>query len=385
MDALDLQSNHYIKTVSSWYCYTEKDFQFADRNVVHIHQIASDLWRSIVCGLVEERSLLLMAPNLPQQVAASGSLIQTSFECEKIVKQLEDALARQLNNIQVTSSSIAGDQCNTLFYPRDEEIYALEVIRRVVRSSTAMPRTPEQLEAIIMISKRDTDVIYVDRTGAGKSIVCQATSILHPALSIVLIVPTVALSTDQVARCQDIDLNVIAYSKEMVIQPASAPHVIVAIWEHIDTKEFQTMLKELEATKLLNCIVLDEAHAILEDEYRSSRFDNMLHCSCSVPILCMTATLECGYERKLAKFLRLGIGFKIIRGATVRRDYVLSVHTVIDQSSLLPKVTSLGKEFWEKQKGFDEWAAEQRVIVYVLTIYESDMLAQHLQDYSIPA
>jgi ATP-dependent DNA helicase RecQ len=191
------------------------------------------------------------------------------------------------------------------------------------------PGQRDIIEQLIQ-SKR---LLVIQRTGWGKSLCYQMTSLYFPHLTIVFS-PLKALMRDQYQRCNDI-YNIPAaivssdFSPEenrATLAQAIAGHckILFIAPERLDNADWQTYVLKMR----ISMVVIDEAHCIstwghdFRPQYR--RIASMLAAlPRHIPVLALTATANKRVEQDILE--QLGAGVRVIRGTMQRPNLCLNV------------------------------------------------------------
>lgn len=226
-----------------------------------------------------------------------------------------------------------------------------------------------QHQALQAIVARQSRVVVVMQTGGGKSLLyilpasCSVDSIT------VVVVPLVSLLTDQIRRCKQAGLRVARWGEHKAVRMAQ---VVLVTPESAVTKAFGRFLLEKISAGLLDRIVIDECHILL-DSIHGWR-PKVLHLSQLVEKGCqlvyLTATLPPSEE--LAFYHNAGLRAQdalLLRGPTSRKNIAYRVEECAE--------AQLGQLVQDEvQKAL---ASPGQVIIYCRSVPQCQEIAELLQ------
>jgi ATP-dependent DNA helicase RecQ len=239
------------------------------------------------------------------------------------------------------------------------------------------PGQRDIIEQLIQ-SKR---LLVIQRTGWGKSLCYQMTSLYFPHLTIVFS-PLKALMRDQCQRCNDVyNIPAAIVSSDFSLEEnratlaqAIAGHckILFIAPERLDNADWQIYVLKMR----ISMVVIDEAHCIstwghdFRPQYR--RIATMLTALPGyMPVLALTATANKRVEQDILE--QLGAGVQIIRGTMQRPNLHLNVvHLQGDREKLgylgemLPRCPGAG-------------------VIYTATKHDTEMVAAFLSSQGIVA
>jgi superfamily II DNA helicase RecQ len=236
----------------------------------------------------------------------------------------------------------------------------------------------QQEKVIRTIIAGMSPVVYITGTGGGKSLTFMLPAYCSPEGVTVVIVPLVALRTDMYERCQEAGISTHIWQSQ---GPSRIASLVFVTPESAITKGFQDFIRRLQARQLLDRVVMDECHVVLDGVGRFrpalAALGGILQ-SWGVQLVFLTATLPPGEEKIF--FHRVQIArhqAHVYRGPTRRKNIAYSVVGLERQQS----GRSSGKEDGDGEvAGLDQtrrivaqWKAQAkpgRMIIYAQTIAE---------------
>ena len=237
------------------------------------------------------------------------------------------------------------------------------------------PGQRDIIEQLIQ-SKR---LLVIQRTGWGKSLCYQMTSLYFPHLTIVFS-PLKALMRDQYQRCNAI-YNIPAaivssdFSPEenrATLAQAIAGHckILFIAPERLDNADWQTYVLKMR----ISMVVVDEAHCIstwghdFRPQYRRIAF-MLAALPRHIPVLALTATANKRVEQDILE--QLGAGVQVIRGTMQRPNLYLNVVSLQGDRE---KLGYLG-EMLPRYPGTG--------VIYTATKHDAEMVAAFLTSQGI--
>ena len=226
-----------------------------------------------------------------------------------------------------------------------------------------------QHQALQAILARQSRVVVVMQTGGGKSLLYMLPACCSVDSITVVVVPLVSLLADQIRRCKQAGLRVAQWGKNKAVRLAQ---VVLVTPESAVTKAFGRFLLEKISAGLLDRIVIDECHTLL-DSIHGWR-PKVLHLSQLVEKGCqlvyLTATLPPAEEQ--AFFHNAGLQAQdalLLREPTTRKNIAYQV-----QECAEPQLRELVQE--EVQKVL---ALPGQVIIYCHSVPQCQEMAELLQ------
>jgi RecQ family ATP-dependent DNA helicase len=218
-------------------------------------------------------------------------------------------------NKEVTSSASemneSDQQDNTSSSSQCHEVDIVQVLKNVFHLSNFRPNQ----EQIIRAAFTDRDIVVIQATGSGKSLCYQLPAICSDRVTIV-ISPLISLIHDQVSYLRSLNIKCTYVtcehnSVELLARIKQNEYQIVYVSPEriVNSETFSDVLKTLYETKLLNRIVIDEAHCIskwghdFRPVYRN--LDILRRHYPTVPIIALTATASPQVQTDIIHSLRL--------------------------------------------------------------------------------
>jgi superfamily II DNA helicase RecQ len=118
-----------------------------------------------------------------------------------------------------------------------------------------------QLQALQAIISRQPRVVLVMKTGGGKSLMYMLPAACSPVSLTVVVVPLHSLQADQARRCQQAGLRVAQWGDSKAVRIAQ---VVLVTPESAVTKAFGRFLQQKASAGLLDRVVIDECHSVLD-------------------------------------------------------------------------------------------------------------------------
>lgn len=271
-----------------------------------------------------------------------------------------------------------------------------EQLHRVLREQFGLEAfRPGQEEAIRSLL-HGRDVLFVQPTGAGKSLVFQVASQFLPGVTLV-VSPLIALMKDQTdsLTARGIDADVI-HSGQTVSQAedalervdGGATRLLYITPERLENAEFREQMRE----RAVSLVVVDEAHCVSEwgYDFRPAYLALAAHIERlgRPPLLALTATAAPWVRRDIIERLRLRAPETIVRGVD-RPNLFFEVRTVSEESDDFTELRALlnaREERYSPELGAELAALMQgNGIIYTATTRAAEETAQWLREWQIPA
>ena len=253
---------------------------------------------------------------------------------------------------------------------------ALKYLKKLYDDPIARFKSSEQALAVRLALQKRSDVLVILPTGGGKSLVFQLAASIESTLTTVLIIPFVALLDEMAERCSDMGLQTTIYQPGKDLRTARS-QIIIAGAEHAVSSDFQLLLVQLESSKQLSRIVIDECHTLITQlSFRPimRRMGSLVRCV-DCQILLLTATLP----PSMVERLRIILGCEkldIVRRLDDRKEMEYSVidlgSTAEDMNDLNIRIS--GILFQEHPK----WSEADRGIIYCLQTKWTEEFARFL-------
>lgn len=179
----------------------------------------------------------------------------------------------------------------------------LKALRTVLRDDQAQFRTPQQEEAIRLVSAKETPLVIVLPTGGGKSLTFMVPAMLPGAGTTIVVAPYAELKKQLVTRCLDAGLDCMHW-------PAARDHhprVVLVAAEVASSEDFLQWAAEKRVQGELDRVVLDECHLTFTaaDEYRRRLRGLVLLRNLDCPLVFLTGTLPPLRQREFEHAMQL--------------------------------------------------------------------------------
>jgi superfamily II DNA or RNA helicase len=254
-------------------------------------------------------------------------------------------------------------------------------MRRALKDAKAVPRSGEQMEAILLALASRDDFLVVLPTGMGKSLVYILPALMDSGKVTAVVVPTAALVGNAVAGCVRAGLRAAAAvdcRKEPDVAVEAARHsVVVFSMEALDSEWGQGLLVALSCRRALRQVVLDEAHTLWEwREFRrgARQISRLVRGpEVQVPIVGLTATASPETVRLLAG--TVGTWDVVVRASTVRPGIRYSVKTTGSRSEATAATVRLARDAGPCSK----------CLIFCMTIADCEKVARALAAANVSA
>lgn len=220
-----------------------------------------------------------------------------------------------------------------------------------------MLRTPDatfrgQQEAVIQAIVRGVHpILYVEGTGAGKTMAAVLPAYCSTEGISVVVVPLLSLRDDILERCERMQIPAgywTTSATSAIYSTAQAARLLVVTAESATTKTFQEYMARLVVQGQLDRVFVDECHSILDSsaDFRPQMRDIGLSLAdVGVQLVFMTATLPPSDEARFFRILRMPrSAFTIFRGRTTRtniRYEVVEASRPFEQEQLVVEAARL--------------------------------------------
>ena len=185
--------------------------------------------------------------------------------------------------------------CNEHNNNRCDVDHYLHQLRLGCGKTEASFKSKEQMEALKAVGKKTNDILYIDRTGGGKSAVVLGPCMFEQSIMIYF-VPLVALRCNLKARMEKLGVRCfLLHDFDKYNGVTRGPFAILCSPEdvHCRLSLYEKVVRTLSSMNALSRIVVDEAHlTVLASNYRQTMLSmkriRPLHVD--VPIVMLTAT-----------------------------------------------------------------------------------------------
>jgi len=253
----------------------------------------------------------------------------------------------------------------------------LKGLRDMYRKDDARFKSIQQAEATRETLKRDSDLLVILPTGGGKTLVYLLPIFIEQDMTMVVVVPFVALVDQVEEECKKAGISCQIWEKEGF--SSGKTQVIIVGVEHAILPEFHNVLIQLESTNRLARIVIDECHTLVSQrEFRPiiRRLGGLVRCVTSQLVL-LTATLPPSLEDKV----RVTLGCESLK----------VIRKVEDRKELKYRVKILGNEVKTMRdmnrqiqlcimEVINHWEKGERGLIYCLTRKWAEELTNYLNE-----
>lgn len=159
-----------------------------------------------------------------------------------------------------------------------------------------------QYEVLSSIMQQQHPVVAVMPTAGGKSLLFQLPAAAHPSGVTIVVVPLVSLQGDLVDQTRKMNIPAAQWKSDQMVGDA---RLVFVTPETLFTKHFQGYLDILYSQALLDRIVIDECHTILEGnlDFRPKLSELGLLGRRDVQLVFLTATLPVTEESRFFKLI----------------------------------------------------------------------------------
>lgn len=259
----------------------------------------------------------------------------------------------------------------------------LKALRLGVGNMSALFRSLQQEHAMKIVLLGRKDLLYVDRTGGGKTAVVFGPAILHSGVT-VYISPLVSLQSDIKKRCACLRISTQSMQEIRDTGTLLSKGIIILGPEHVDGpgSGYSMVIGTLYNRGVLRRIVIDEVHLTFLHSFRTSfnRSQMVRPKAVNVPMVMMTATLPVKLEKCILQAYHCDeLNTEVIRGSLRRSNVGIhvknlrnSTHIELDQAVVI----TLQEQF-EKNRDF----LIGRYLVSVLTRTDADRISSLLSNH----
>lgn len=160
-----------------------------------------------------------------------------------------------------------------------------------------------QSQALQLMSSGRHDVLIVQPTGGGKSLLYLLLGTLERDRSTVVVLPFISLIQDITRRCEEQNVEVTVWGPQMMASKSvPLPGLVLVSVEHASKPSFAKFFLAQYELQILRRIIIDECHLIPFDgtTYRHMMKDLNIMRAVPVPIVLLTATLPPGVSEIVA-------------------------------------------------------------------------------------
>jgi len=139
----------------------------------------------------------------------------------------------------------------------------LIALRRLFRDPAAQFRSDIQRRMVETVASRYPEVVVILQTGGGKSLAFMVPPFLPQSQTTVVVMPLVVLKQDIVRRFQEAHIQYSIWSGHGSSERFNGVPVLFVSAEQAVTQLFRQWIGMLDANRLLDRVVIDEAHLLL--------------------------------------------------------------------------------------------------------------------------
>ena len=198
----------------------------------------------------------------------------------------------------------------------------LSALRSILRDDRAQFWSPQQEEAVRLASAKETPLVAVLPTGAGKSLIFMVPAMLHGAGITVVVAPYAALKQQLATRCIDAGLDCKLWPEARY----KWPRIVLISAEAASGDDFLEWAAEACSRGAVDRIVIDECHLSFTaaDKYRSKLRGLVLLRQLGCPMVFLTGTLPVLRQREFEEAMQLQNPY-YIRASSHRLNVKFSV------------------------------------------------------------
>ena len=254
---------------------------------------------------------------------ARAAFRKVSLEWHRILA-IPSALQRQ-HNLQGQTYQSQHDSLAAA-YNRIKIIASVSLpatLQNLLRNPDATFRGKQE-EALMAIQvRRDNPVVAVLGTAAGKSMLFMLPAFCSAGVTVV-VVPLLSLRDDMMRRCKDLGISSLAWS---ATTPYRMAQIVLITPEGANKPTFRAFLNSVRSQGLLDRIVVDEAHVILDSVggWRNTFHDLYALFYMEVQMVFLTATLPPKVVPQIRYMYHLPPSTVWIRDSTVRSNHAYQV------------------------------------------------------------
>lgn len=187
-----------------------------------------------------------------------------------------------------------------------------------------------QKPAIEAIMAGKSPVVVVMATGGGKSLLFMLPAWCSQGGTSIVVVPLIALRQDMKQRCEGMGITCAEWNSR---RPPDAVNVVLVTPESAVSDGFRTFINRLRATQVLDRIVIDECHVVLNEQHNFRQQMQQLGDLMDVEaqMILLTATLPPSKEKELWRRMSFEeTKVTLFRARTVRKNVKYQVVKVKD-------------------------------------------------------
>jgi RecQ family ATP-dependent DNA helicase len=177
-----------------------------------------------------------------------------------------------------------------------------------------------QKSVIEAVMKGISPIVVIMATGGGKSLLFMLPAWCSRGGTSIVVVPLIALRQDMKQRCEDMGITCAEWNSR---RPPDTVNVVLVTPESAVSDGFRTFINRLRATQVLDRIIIDECHIVLNEQQNFRRQMQQLGdlVAAEVQMMLLTATLPPSKEKELWRRMSLEeTKVTLFRAKTVRKN-----------------------------------------------------------------
>lgn len=234
-------------------------------------------------------------------------------------------------------------------------------LQTFLQSPNANFRSQQQKEAVLHALQPGNDVLVVQPTGSGKSLLFMLPAFMKPEKISFVVVPLVSLQQDLIHRCAAKGITAVRFAD---YQDTAGARIVIVSAEHLVLPAYAALLRTAAAKQTLHAIFIDEAHLVLLwKNFRQSLQDVREFVrphDIAVPIIAMTATCPPTLQDRLSVACGMQ-AWQVMRSPTTRRNIRYSVRQVAASSMMLAAAQLIDRI----ANNCDVSTGDMRLILYI--------------------
>ncbi len=230
-----------------------------------------------------------------------------------------------------------------------------------------------QKPAIEAIMAGKSPVVIVMATGEGKSLLFMLPAWCSQGGTSIVVVPLIALRQDMKQRCESMGITCAEWNSR---RPPDAVKIVLVTPESAVSDGFRTFINRLRATQVLDRIVIDECHVVLNEQHNFRRQMQQLGDLMDVEtqMVLLTATLPPSKEKELWRRMSFEeTKVTLFRARTGRKNVKYQVVKVKDDGQE-EEEESIVQMVQRVMRGY----AEGKIVVYCNSVRKVKELAEAL-------
>ncbi|KAK5279583.1 ATP-dependent DNA helicase sgs1, partial [Exophiala xenobiotica] len=225
------------------------------------------------------------------------------------------------------------------------------------------------------IMKHESPIVAVMGTGVGKTLLFQLPAKSMSSGTTIVISPLISLQEHMVERCQQAGISCVKWDPRQCHSPSQ---IVIITPESAVSKTFGTFLDRLQGMHLLERIVFDECHSVLDstDEFRPRMRQLGELVERGVQMVYLTATLPPHMEPEFMNIMRIPAhDVHMFRSSTSRPNIAYSVVEYEEDESGQGNIRAVDQLV---QKKLEEYPAPAKIIIYSSSIATTQEVSRAL-------